>query len=121
MEYGIYVNLAGGDCQILQSTIGNVRSYGLLQPSGTTSIQNSIVDSRNYGIYAYNSGYVRSDHNLVFANGTAYVNTEIGEGDVNKDPIFANAAIGDVSLAAGSPAINAGADVFVANQYGHQW
>ena len=34
-----------------------------------------------------------------------------GEGDINKQPVFVDAAAGDLHLAAGSPAINSGADL----------
>lgn len=67
-------------------------------------IKNNIVANSDYG-FAGPSIY---DYNLVWNNGSDYVDTSAGPHDISADPLFLDPVNGDFRLQAGSPAINAG-------------
>lgn len=110
--YGVYVNSPDADIQILQSTIGNIKNYGVYHIAGNLTVQNSIIDSKFDGLVSSNSEWkLEHDYNLIHADRKSYVNTSPGPNEIQKQPIFVNSAGGDLRLAAGSPAINAGQDL----------
>lgn len=110
--YGIYTNSPGGNINIMQSTIGNVSHYGVYHNDGNLSITNSIIDSNRYALYNRNADqHIAHDYNLVHAPTGNFVNTSANPNEIQKQPIFLNRAAGDLHLAAGSPAINAGQDI----------
>ena len=110
LTYGVYVN-ESGDYEITQSTIAGIESYGALHYSGNTTVRNTIIESDKYGFYNAGPGNLDGDHNLIDASIRAHTNTTPGTGEINKSPIFVDPAAGNLRLAAGSPAINAGADL----------
>tara|TARA_R110002049_G_scaffold27321_2_gene94125 strand:+ start:240125 stop:243256 length:3132 start_codon:yes stop_codon:yes gene_type:complete len=110
--YGIRLDGVDAQYDILQSTIGNIRYYGVWHRNGNTVLRNSVVDADYYALWNQTgNGTLSNDHNLVHADRQAFVNTTPGDGDIEKDPIFLDPAAGDLHLAAGSPAINAGTDL----------
>ncbi|GAB5405524.1 MAG: hypothetical protein Aurels2KO_37550 [Aureliella sp.] len=109
--YGVYGN-GKGQYSLLQSTLGNISSYGVYLRSGDMDVRNTIVDSGNYGLYvASKSATMKHDYNLVSADRSSFVNATAGLHEIEKEPIFADPLKGDLHLAAGSPAINAGTDL----------
>lgn len=109
--YGVYANNPNGKAEVLQSTIGNISSYGVLLANGELSVTNTIVDSARYGLYKSSSaGKLTHDFNLISA-ASGYVNETAGLNEIEKKPIFLDPLNGDLHLAAGSPAINAGTDL----------
>ena len=110
--FGIRLDRADAQFSVLQSTIGNIRYYGVWHRNGNTVLRNSVVDADYYALWNQTgNGSLSNDHNLIHADRQAFVNTTPGEGDIEKDPIFLDPASGDLHLAAGSPAINAGTDL----------
>lgn len=110
--YGVYLNKVDGVFNVLQSTLANITSYGVLHYNGTATVENCIIDSANYGLRATgSSGSLTHDHTLVHADRTPFYGQMDGIDEINKDPIFKDPTNGDLSLAAGSPAINAGKDL----------
>ena len=109
-SYSVYVN-ATGEFDILQTTIAGTSDYAVLTYSGDTTVRNSIVESARYGFYKVGPGDLGGDHNLVTAQIREHTNSTAGVGEVNKAPIFMDPSAGDLRLAAGSPAINAGVDL----------
>lgn len=110
--YGVYTNHPDGNFDILQSTIGNIKYYGILHRYGKATVRNSIVDADLYAMYKYgNTGTLEHDHNLVHGDRKAFINTLPDETEIEKQPIFLDPKVGDLHLAEGSPAINAGMDL----------
>lgn len=110
--YGVYANNSSGNVEILQSTIANIGSYGVVNQDGNLSLRNSIVDAKVYALWNRSaSGHVEHDHNLIKADRLSYVGEDPGINEIEKEPIFLDPTNGDYHLAAGSPAINSGADL----------
>lgn len=110
--YGVYANNPVGKYEILQSTIGNISTYGVFLANGQMSVTNTIVDSARYGLYKTTSaGDLSHDYNLISAVTSGFVNETAGLHEIEKKPIFVDPLKGDLHLAAGSPAINAGMDL----------
>ena len=112
--YGVYLRGEGAKYGVFHTTIANAGTYGIVRFQGETILQNSIVHSNRVGIYDVGRGG-HFDHrsNLVFGQQRDYRNTGAGTGEINDFPFFVDAAEGDLHLAAGSPAINAGDDLSV--------
>lgn len=104
---GLHLNAADGQTNILHSTIANIGGSGVVLDQGDAMIRNSIVVADAYSFErGLRAGSLAMDHNLVYSLGQGYQNAEPGEGDINKRPVFVNAATGDLRLSSGSPAIN---------------
>lgn len=72
-------------------------------------VVNNIFVSNNAGIERERGAAENYHHNLVWGNAVDYAETAVpGEGDINVDPLFVNAAQGDFRLRPGSPAIDMG-------------
>ncbi len=117
-------------CQFTRSTTHNVRQLTVVNmdgadttrgiyvsSSGTVTIENTITDGFYTGIL-YGAGTLQHDHNL-HHDTSAYSGTSGGAGDVIASPLFTDRANADFSLQAGSPAIGAGADLGVSEDYLH--
>jgi minor extracellular serine protease Vpr len=89
---GVMVGTSGTTARMINNTIYQNALHGVNQKSGTVSIANSII-------YANSRGDL-----LGVASGSASSSL------ISKDPVFVNAASDDFSLAAGSPAIDAGSN-----------
>lgn len=108
--YGAYCYR--GENRILQTTFGNAQYMGIYHYGGSLELRNSIIDSRQYGLYQRNKSLAaKHDYNLVNGDRVAYVNATPSLHEIEKQPIFVNAGQGDLHLAAGSPAINSGEDL----------
>ncbi len=108
--YGVYAR--GGQHQLLQSTVANVTNYGVYLRDGDMVVKNTIIDAGRFGLYNANTASkLEHDYNLISADGTNFVNATAGLHEIEKEPIFADPLKGDLHLAAGSPAINAGLDL----------
>ncbi|MEZ6089165.1 MAG: NosD domain-containing protein [Pirellulaceae bacterium] len=111
-NYGLYLNGAGASYQILQSTIANITYYGIWHYDGDVLIRNSIIDAGRFGLWKIReNGTITHEYNLVYSPQEPYRGLSSGPGEINKAPVFANVQAGDIRLAAGSPAINAGMDL----------
>lgn len=110
--YGVYHR--AGQSHLFHTTIGNVSGMGVYQLDGDMEMRNCIVDSRRYGIYKRSSS-LKSEHdyNLIRGDLSSFYNDSPAMNEIEKHPIFVSAATGDLHLAAGSPAINAGEDLSV--------
>ncbi|HBE70095.1 MAG TPA: hypothetical protein DDW52_18260, partial [Planctomycetaceae bacterium] len=108
--YGVYQR--SGQAQLLQTTIGNVSGIGVYQIDGDLKMRNSIVDSRRYGLYKrYTTLASEHDYNLIHGDTNSFYNEAPALHEIDKNPIFVSTTGGDLHLAAGSPAINAGEDL----------
>ncbi|HBE72023.1 MAG TPA: hypothetical protein DDW52_28120 [Planctomycetaceae bacterium] len=108
--YGAYCY--GGENRILQSTFGNIQGRGIYHHGGTLELRNTIVDSRQYGLYQRSQSLTAThDYNLINGDRLSYYNATQSLHEIEKQPIFVNATQGDLHLAAGSPAINSGQDL----------
>ncbi len=108
--------------EVRQLTVANLDSTGTtrglyVSSSGTVTIENTITDGFYTGLL-YGAGTLQHDHNL-HHDTAAYSGTSGGPGDVIADPLFTDRANADFSLQAGSPAIAAGADLGVSEDYLH--
>jgi parallel beta-helix repeat protein len=75
---------------------------------GTETVLNNIMVSNYYGLNCASCSS-DTDYNLIWGNTTNYINdASSSSGDLSADPLFNNAAEGDYTLSAGSPAIDAG-------------
>lgn len=111
-SYGLYLNRVDAHYRVIQSTIAVREAIGLLRENGDAIVQNSIITAATDAMYDLKlSGTLTNDHNLVYASNRPYNDVSPGEGDINKHPIFVDQTAGDLRLAAGSPAINAGRDL----------
>ena len=111
-SFGIRLDKEDAQFSILQTTVGNIQYYGIWHRNGNTTLRNSVVDADYYALWNQTgNGTLTNDHNLIHADRQAFVGTTPGDGDIEKDPIFLDPAKGDLHLAAGSPAINAGTDL----------
>jgi len=106
---GIYVYEANPN--IINNTIvGNARAGTLLRENASPNIINNIVMDNLEGIdYNYVSGSPVEKYNDVWRNGTDYVDTSAGTGDISENPQFVDASSGNYHLKATSPCIDAGA------------
>ena len=109
---GIYMNRSGGTGDVYHVTVADGTGYGVLRYGGDLTLRNSIVQATNYGLYDNGStGDFDHTHNIVNSTGTPYRNTAPGSDELTAEPNFVDAATGDLRLASGSPAINAGIDL----------
>jgi hypothetical protein len=103
----------GDSATVLNTTIANVRSYGIYKAAGNATVRNTIVvgsHATHAGIHN-GLGQLTHSHNLVHGFSTPFSGTTADSTDVQNHPRFVDAANGDLHLAAGSPAINAGMDL----------
>lgn len=101
--------------KFFNNTFANLSTWGFYLPNGQAEVRNNIFAGKagnrsGYGLVRA-GGMLTHSHNLVSGFGSAYQNTQGTDNDVLNNPRFANVATGDLRLAAGSPAINAGTDV----------
>ncbi|HHL39716.1 MAG TPA: DUF1565 domain-containing protein [Deltaproteobacteria bacterium] len=110
--YGVYVSYSTPE--LTNNTIwGN--SFGIYSEVSSVAVKNNIV-ARNEkaGISwaelpeAQEGVEPRLSHNLVWGNGTDYVNVSAGPGGLSADPRLKDPSGGDFRLASGSPAAGAG-------------
>lgn len=110
--YGVYTQFADGKYEVVNCTLTDIGYLGVYANLGSVSVANSIVQSRAYGLYAEKGrGSIASDYNIVQGTTRAYTNVTTGANDLDKQPVFVNAASHDYRLNSGSPAINAGKDL----------
>jgi hypothetical protein len=113
---GVYVNSYLGHATLLYDTFAGI----LLNPgqavavvSATAGISDSIFFRYSVAISVATTS-ASADYNLFFENGlNKFGSVSGGAHDVNADPLFVNAPQDDYHLSAGSPAIDASADVGV--------
>ncbi|MEO1526867.1 MAG: right-handed parallel beta-helix repeat-containing protein [Planctomycetota bacterium] len=109
---GIYLNRDGSRLNVFHATVAGGTDYGVIRNRGDLLLRNSIVQSNRYALYnADSSGDFEHSHNVVHGQTTPYRNTAPGIDELSKDPGFVDVAQGDLRLASGSPAINAGLDL----------
>ena len=80
---------------------------------------NTAYANSRYGIFVYNAPNTQLINNIVFKNGTPITSEGTNPGllqsnNLTSDPLFFNAAGADFHLRAGSPAINAGVNLYSA-------
>jgi hypothetical protein len=107
---------------VRQLTIVNLDSQGTtkgvyVNSTGTVSIENVITDGFSIGLL-YAAGTLTNDYNL-HNDALACSGTSPGAHDVSGNPLFTNRANADFTLQAASPAIGAGADLGVPDDYLH--
>jgi hypothetical protein len=94
------------------TTVVTTGQYGLYQELGTVEVKNTILVGNNTGIGMYrDGGSLVTSHNLVHGFTADFAGITPDENTVTKNPRFTDMAAGDYTLAMGSPAINAGADL----------
>ena len=103
--------LSGGE--IYNNTIVNGNNNGIRLQGATWDIHNNIIaNNGNNGVFDFGGAPVANyilDDNCVFGNGTDYgTGVVAGANDLNVDPIFVNAAMGDFHLDPASPCRDAG-------------
>ncbi|MEL6105054.1 MAG: right-handed parallel beta-helix repeat-containing protein [Planctomycetota bacterium] len=107
---GIYTSGELAELNVYHATIARAQ-YGVLRYRGAMVVRNSILQSSRYGMYnSDEAGRLDHSNNLVHGP-IPYHDTTSGDGESTKDPMFVNASAGDLRLASGSPAINAGMDL----------
>jgi hypothetical protein len=85
--------------------------------SGTLNVTNTIIVNHAVAI-STTLASVSEDYNLYFGNGTKFLGSVSSGGHtVGSDPRFANAAADDYHLALNSPAIDAGINAGVLNDF----
>jgi threonine dehydrogenase-like Zn-dependent dehydrogenase len=90
----------------------------LVAGKGTINITNTIIASHTVGIGQTGSAIVNSNYNLFFSNGADTAGSVTsGANNVNGDPAFANPATDDYRIPLTSPAVNAGIDLGISNDY----
>lgn len=98
---------------IYNNVIANNSEDGVIYTqSGTTTFRNNIVyDNDRYGIQVVTqgndrfTGKITSGTNIVYGNGTNYMNYHANQNDINQNPLFRN---NSYTLQSNSPGINAG-------------
>jgi hypothetical protein len=140
-----YANTAGWDIQISPGTHDtnissntfqgpNPNRDGLIvlwadssHPNTNITIQNNIFyNGRNYAIDSWQAKEVNTliDHNVVYGSPNGVIDTSVIGGSfnvtsnrINSDPMFVDVATNNYHLQGGSPAIDTGASVAVANDF----
>ena len=105
-----------GALQIIYSTVGapNLALGDAVRViRGSVQLYDTLVTSHSTGLQVV-GGTVTQDYNLLFGNTTAIAGATVGGAhNASGDPRFAAPGANDYHLRAGSPAINAGADLGV--------
>lgn len=104
---GLDIDGASSDVTVWNSTIVDNGDNGIQLRNGSVVVTNSIVAfNGGFGLQR-ESGIFTHTYNDVYSNGTDYVGTSAGTGEISSDPLFL--AANDYRLGSGSPAADAGA------------
>ncbi|MCC5823853.1 MAG: right-handed parallel beta-helix repeat-containing protein [Phycisphaerales bacterium] len=97
---------------LVQCTVYGVGGDGIYAAGGRWTIRNTIISNpRRYAFFRANNAAFHESHGLYHGWGQALAYGFTPSDPVLEDPGFVNAGGGDFRLAAGSPAIDAGADM----------
>ena len=104
-------NMTVHNCVIYSETDAGSGVYSTLGGANPfIEIRNSIITNCATGLQSDNLTIIDSDYNVVWGNSNDYNTVTPGAHDIDSDPLLVNPPI-DFSLSTGSPAINAGVDV----------
>ncbi|MFT7640827.1 MAG: hypothetical protein ACI9G1_002571 [Pirellulaceae bacterium] len=97
---------------VQQSVIASCSSEGIHVNGGAATVTNTIVTGTKRGVGFYlQQGSMSHSNNIVYGFSRPFYGTSAAATELMSDPLFVNAATGDYHLAAGSPAINSGAEL----------
>ena len=113
---GVHIDTGASPTLLNNTIVGNSLEGIFIDAYAQVSIANTIVISNNLGIRALDPSAPVADYDLVWGNIPAgnYVGTAPGlhgAHDISVDPALLSPAANDFHLTAGSPAIDAGANV----------
>jgi hypothetical protein len=111
---GIHLHSAYGfdQAEVTNCTLGNLVNFGIYLADGNALVRNSIIAGTGSGDgLTQVAGSLTHSHNVVYGFANPFSGTSADPTEVEGNPRFADEGAGDLHLAVGSPAINAGADM----------
>ncbi|MCC7361813.1 MAG: hypothetical protein IT317_20185 [Anaerolineales bacterium] len=115
----VWYAVTGGESVVLHSTFAaasSISGTAVYLELGTLGVTNTIVASYTSGLVE-GSGTLYEDYNLFFNVGSPASGATSGSHHPTGDPLFANPAAYDYHLGGGSPAIDAGANAGVTDDF----